>query len=607
MDARLTDADFWAILFGNLWLHPFWDADDDAHTREVNLDVCRMCQTESGPDEIVAAKQRCPACGSGALMPATHPDGSPKMRTILVGKGKTHVVSPLELLTPFYAQKDEQVDQLVRLVWRPRHQVEDEYGADLTRKITWTKDPTQRSLQLYRSLAYQSDLSLEPSLMTTGAFSADTEGTTEQHLWIRPSKKYPGGLHVRFLGDAAPIVARVSDSLELPYADVQGKKLWPWAHYQYEPIGGRLYGQGAIDSFITKQNSLNQVDSMTELTVKRMGNPVWLQPKGAEINRFTGFPGQVIEYQPAGAQGAKPERIPGENPPQGAFTLRAQYLQDIEEDTGTYDVVKGAKPSGIEAFSALQLLVERSQSRFTTLFKGRGRAYREWFELALELERVHGPTERVQAIMGPNNSWNFQTFKKENLRGAITIVVEDGSNVPKTTLGRRAAIEHLNQLGMLNPADPDQQYAIMQEFGTQHLIPNLDADVKAALSEQDAFEQWAAKGFQGPMPLVRMPWHNDRVHLAQNRRWMNSDRVREVLESLAANPAAQAAIVQGLATHLQVHADALIGLQPQPAPGPGGAGASPGAAGAGQAMNNSNQNSDAAGLAAAPPNQPAAL
>jgi hypothetical protein len=126
---------------------------------------------------------------------------------------------------------------------------------------------------------------------------------------------------------------------------------------------------GAISPLVQKQDQLNQLDSHTQLCVQRMGNPIWLEPKGTDVEKFTGEPGLVVKYNMLGTSGlGKPERIPAEAIPSTNFQLRQQYMQDIEEMAGTYDVLKGQKPTGVEAFSALQLLVERSQSRFTTAF-----------------------------------------------------------------------------------------------------------------------------------------------------------------------------------------------------------------------------------------------
>src|SRR6185369_7077774 len=113
---------------------------------------------------------------------------------------------------------------------------------------------------------------------------------------------------------------------------------------------------------------------------------------------------------------------------------------------GTNDVLKGAKPSGVSAFSAMQLLVERAQSRFGPVLSDRGDCYRQWLTMALEIERQFGQPERIFASMGANRRWTFQSFKNADIQGSVEILIEDGSQAPKTNLGKRAAMEQLNNL-----------------------------------------------------------------------------------------------------------------------------------------------------------------
>ena len=647
-----VSADFWAIITGNVWLHPHWDANDPTHTATKTMEQCQMCQQQFTPEQIVQAGQKCPGCGA---INALQSVGDTQE---IIGRGRTIVASPLELMLPIYAQNDEQVDRLIYMTWRPKHDLEAELGANpktqsILNSITWDTGPKQRSLQLYKALATTSDLSLTPSQWDTAGNIGTVSGAVEQHLWIKPNGKYPNGFYMRFIGDASPIPVMDRDVPDLPYKTVKGKPLWPWIHYQFEEISGRLYGSAAIDSIIQKQDQINQIDSMTQMVAQRMGNPVWLEPKGAEVERFTGEPGLIVRWQPVGANAAKPERIGGENPPQSFFTMREQYKTDAEELAGTYDVLKGAKPAGVEAFSALQLLVDRSQSRFKTPFDSRLDAYRQWYQMALELERNYGPDSRINPVLGPNKSWTFQTFKRADLDGDITISTDTNNNQPKTALGRRAAIEHAKQLQLISPDNSEQTYQIFMEIGLPELMPSLDSDVKSALQEQQAFEEWfTAGGLQslmapppppmgamgtmgagapgsmgmramGPMspmapptppptpsPLIRMPWHNDRLHLQENRKWMNSDAVRNMLQTTQGTPL-QAVLIQLLAAHLQAHAQALVAAAaPQGAPGtaptigaanaspaPGGTSPAPVPPGAGGALASSN----AQGAA---PNQP---
>jgi len=444
---------------------------------------------------------------------------------------------------------------------------------DIAQKLRFQTSPSERSLQLLRALANQTDNSgLMQAFGFGGASDPHSTGIPEYELWMKPTREFPEGLFLRVAGEgssATVIRGEGHDPGPLPYHDREGNPMFNWIHIPFHMVGGRLWGRGALDLCVQKQDQINQLDSLMQLGVQRMSNPVWLKPKGAEIRSFTGAPGLVVEYNPLAAGGnAKPEKIEGSNMPVTLFQLRQQYLTDFEQLAGTLDVLKGTQPKGIEAFSALQLLVERAQSRFATVFKERGQAYRRWYTMALELEREFGPTERVLAVTKPNSGYTFKHFEKASLQGAVEILVEDGSQAPKTNLGRRAAIEHANQLGLLNPKDPEQQFAILKGFGLSDLVPSLDFDVKSALAEQDAFETWVAENVQNlpmvgmavqqfqqqmaqwgqvaqasaqiggmPPPRPQLPpitpfqhklYHNAMVHFAEHRKWANSDRAKEI-------------------------------------------------------------------------------
>jgi hypothetical protein len=226
------------------------------------------------------------------------------------------------------------------------------------------------------------------------------------------------------------------------------------------------------------------------------------------------------------------------------------------------------------------------------MFKSRGKAYAGWADVAIELERRHGPTERTKFVQSPYGTWSREIFRKASLNGPIEIRIEDGSTTPKTALGQRASIEHLSQLGLIDKANADQAYAIFQKFGALYLAPSLDAAVKSCLREQDMFKRWVEGGLQGPPPLIRKPWHNDQVHLQENQKWMNTDEVIELIalaEQMA--PGIGPMIEEILGLHLQEHAQALMAQQMMQAGGQPGQPGQPDAGGGSNALRSSNRES----------------
>lgn len=614
----MRQSDFWLIAVGNVFLHPWWDKFAEDAPILQTFEECPYCG-QTNPGAQVTDDATCEQCD----MPLQPSNVVPSM--IAGGKGRTDVCSPWEIAFRQGYNDFAEVPEVLRLRWRTKAWVQKHYP-DLARKLTFDKGTDERSLQLLRSLASQTDVGGNPSALLAGSGAEQGEGIAEYELWVKPRRDYPQGLFARFLGDkGTQVVHDEGQSLPgpLPYRTAQGNPIWPWIHMPYERIGGRVWGRSPLDSVCQKNDQLNQLDSLMQLIVQRSSNPIWLEPKGSEVKKFTGEPGLVVRYNPLIAAGnAKPERIEGSNIPHSLIALRVQILEDITSLTGAADVLKGSKPTGVEAFSAMQLLVERSQSRFGMVLGERGEGYRQWYSTALELERAYGPDERFFAVIGPNSTWQGEQFSKADLSGSVAIIVEDGSQAPKTNLGERAAIQQLQQLGILNPQDPDQSYAVLKTFGQQKLLPSLDADVKSALQEQDAFEQWALSPESQPAPppmppmpmpgmmpapmappplplspMVVKPWHSDTIHMSEHRKWALADAARELF---ATRPDLEHAFITHMAEH-EATAMGSAGGQPKFFQIPPNAignvpGSSPSTnpaagAGGGQALLNSNRES----------------
>lgn len=610
IDAITRDSDFWLTALGNVIWHPWWNPDEGEVTMLPEAE-CLDCQLIHPPGTVDLDAPKCQGCGGANLLPIEGSE-SPVPR----GKGETDVCSPLEILVPAVYNAWKPVRELIRLRWRPKSYYEAFYP-HLVPRIKWQKTPNERSLQLLKALAAQSDLTSMPFVTGGSADLNEAEGVVEYELWLKARPEFPQGYVGRFIGEGESIMV-VEGGLEaipgpIPYTDKHGMPLWPWIHIGYDTFGGRLWSRGPMEDQIPLCDKLNRLDARVELMVDRMSNHIWLEPKGSEVERLTGEPGIIVRYNALGSNGlGKPERVEGANIPASLFVLREQYVREMEDAIGTHDVLKGERPPNIEAYSALQALIDQGNRRFTTVFKERGRGYREWYALSLELERDFGPPDRTKAILGANRTWVFETFKKADLKGNVTIIVEDGSTVPKTAVGKRAAIDHANQLKLINPQDPDQLYAVLGELGLKNIVPRIDKSVSAALREQHLYEQWVAAGREGMSPLVRIDYvDDDAVHSAQHRMWATSDAIRDLMLT---DPQARMEIQ----THIWEHENGVFqramltnmvsgkggpGAPGSGAPGSGGASAgagaeSPGgdnAPGGGQSMRNSNRESSDVG------------
>ena len=609
MNQVMREADFWFIATGNACLHVSWSRDKRFNKVFVPSEQCVRCSNTFSAKQIMEANNVCPNCGAMQFMPAKDAKGKPIGSNLSFGRGHTTALSPFEYAFPVNNTRWDELPYIIRLRWRDKHWFEANL-AELVPHISWEKSPTDRSLQIFKSLAIQNDIGTGSNFSYLGTAGAETaEGVSEYELWIRPNKEFPEGYVMRVIGDKQPMLLHLEQTEAIPgpipYTDVEGNPVFPFAHAQYEHLGGRLYGRSAISPLIQKQDQLNQIDSLVQMCLQRTANPVWIVPEGAGIDSFSGQPGFILKWNPlmsGGGGTAKPERIAGSEIPSSIFVLREQILSDIEALSGAFDIIKGQKPTGVEAFSALQLLVERSQSRFTAAFQSRGEMYRQWFSIAIELERKYGPEQRVQAVTGNNKGYTFKHFLNAQLQGQVVISIEDGSNTPKTSLGKRAAVEQANNLGLLDANNPEQRQGLLTTFGLADLTPSLSFHINTSATIQDQFEKWAANPV-GPMPLVVKPWFDASVHWTERVKWLNTDKMREVL---AQNPMLEDFItwhLQELQFMIAPPIDPVTGQPMAPPPGapmpPGAPGAPPPPQGSGMAMANSNNESG--GTSAGPP------
>lgn len=652
MASVMNEFDWWLITTGNAFLYTYWDYDVRYGLVTVNVLECPKCGYSTTEDRVEGMQPVCKDCGS-PMAPNGATERVPKGRSV------TDALSPFELSFPNSYPRFEEVPFVYRLRWRPKSYFTNNPALKaLVPLISFSKAPTDTGLQLFKALATQNDLGLNPLSWGEGGNSTENEdGVTEYELWVKPSDKYPDGLLARFVGESSPVVVHLEETEALPgpmpYVDAEGMPVFPFSHGVYEHVGGRILGSGALDPIIQKQDQLNQLDSMILMTVQRASSPILLEPKGADVSHFTGEPGLRVTWNPLTVQGnAKPEWLLGPGPAAALFTLREQYVADIEELSGTFDILKGNKPSNVEAFSALALLDERSKSRFASVFQSRGDAYAHNLKVQLELIRAFGPDKITEAVLAPNRKYTLQTFMKADMQGSVSVVVENGTQQPKTSLGRRAAIEHLNQLGFINPQDPDQKYKVFQEFGCANLSPSLDVHVQAAHQKQEAFEAWigdeasvqtwaqqqmaaqnqhlqqqqmqqqqqadvmaTADPMQPPpaMPAIEPPpsplvgsplewrgWYDANIHRQEFLKWANGDRIRELIQTKPAVVGLLEAHLMEMDIKIAEQMMGMVGGQPltappqQPSNGPQGAGGKPNGpkkGGNGSAMGNSNHES----------------
>ena len=475
----------WVGFTGGAFLETGYDPDPVWGVRQVPVDVCQACgnvQPQGAP--------MCegPDCGMTGLL-------APTQQSVPVGKMYTEVAPLFEM---FFDPAITQFGQHRRLLREKCLSVEDA-------KTRWKDISESISPNVAGSAeeSYMSALAIQgPALDERGTGRRDqalsgllgNNRVTERWYWQLPDDTYPGGLLAIVVGESALAYAK-----PLPYwarSQDGGKRYFlPFTWFPQKLVPGTFWPKTVADDIALKQSDRNRWESALMLCGMRMGMPIWLEPRSANVvglKEGGGEAGAVVKYNALGPGNAKPERIPGQPLPMAFVEWMHDIDASVEKLAKTFDVLKGGRPAGVSAGIALQILQERGLSSYEPLFIMWGDAWAEWGSQAVEIFRLYCTEERLLRIKGRDGQWQVEKFIGADLQGNVDVIAEAGSSTPRSTLADRAEIEQLMAYHVVNPLEPETQGKILDLYGKSSWLPSLTLDTKNAIMENEAFRAIAA-------------------------------------------------------------------------------------------------------------------
>jgi hypothetical protein len=412
------------------------------------------------------------------------------------------------------------------------HYLKELYGDKASHISPDTSSATRTAQYFMEALAFSTE---DSGYNLTGASHRDRV-TIYTHVEL-PSDEYPQGLYVVMAADETVLELGESPHYE-EFQDGTKHYYLPLVKFGYEMVPGRLYSKTPAYDLIPKQDQLNRLESLIEMSAMKGVYVTWLLPAGSAVSETTGEPGQRIRYTPTGTGGYKPEVITTSPFPDILLKWKEQIQADFEELGGTFDALKGNVPRGVSAGYAIQLLTERSYGRFASVFADWEQGWVELYSMSLKMFRTYVTEARIRKLKGASGGWEIQAFKNTDLQGSVDLRIEGAASKPRSKLAEQALVESLAKLGVLNPADPEQRYAIAQMFGMSSILGVHDEDVRYAAGEWEALLAWnppldpvtqlplgvtPEQPFPPGGPVADEIFDNHVVHIAEHRKHTRSD------------------------------------------------------------------------------------
>ena len=509
----------WLVLTGNAFLINYYDFDKRYGTVTVEGLSCQNCGEFITQPEMQAQARLlggCPVCQQGPVTPGT--------QELPIGSLNTDVCSPFEIRLDHRIRTWEEQHRFVRL---RRYDLDyaKETWPDYADSITadFGNDLSQYYLDVLAHVT--GSFSASGGFIGGAPFSPKNPKVTVYEFYELPSEDFPDGLRAVRLGQGTMNVVE-ADELPTEYGSGvrKGQKFLPLNQFGFDVVPGRFWRKTRMDDLIAPQMFRNTVEANLRLTAQRMGNAIWLDPKGSGVDALTGEPGQVVKYNPVSLGGtsfAKPERIPAELSNVQPMLILIKMLDDqMERLAGTFYLESGQAPPGVTAASALAFLGEKGQKALSPFVQAWAKGWKCFEEQQLELARANWDDTRIRVMAGRNKQWETMKFMKSDLQGAVNVVIDYNSLFPKSQATERATLAQLAQFGVINPADPEQNWRILEIFGETKIKGSVDLDVREAVKEADAFLTSGAP--PELVPLVQ----NSQVHLIQHTDFAKTDEFK---------------------------------------------------------------------------------
>lgn len=398
------------------------------------------------------------------------------------------------------------------------------------------------------------------------------EAAVVKEYYERPTQENPHG-RLLVVANGKCLYAGPS-----PYSGPEQGDWHPYSECRWEIVPGRFWGKSPMDDATEVQKHINSIDSVIILTRKTMAIPQKLIPRGTMANNdvWSGRPGQRVPYT-AGSNGEKPEIIPAANVGEQVLAERQQKVEDLKTIMGAPDILKGDRPPGVTAFSALNLLFEIGAGK---LFPVADRWKRfiendQKKQLKITALKYREPRPQfIQMLMSKNRDLTTDQIKDfigKDLYDNCNVIIDPASSVPRMKAAEAAKLMELAPMGVLNLEDPANKKAFLDKLDVLGFAGSYGKDVNRAEWENDMLDNLAVDP-NGKSPVI-LDVDNDDVHLA-----VHGDREKE--PSFQELPfAVQQAYSQHKMAHEQqkqqkemmmMQQTMMSGMQPQPSPNPMG-------------------------------------
>lgn len=497
------------VLYGTVFKKDYWDT-----TELVMSKVPRMVQVPK-VDPTTGAM-----IGMEEVQETDPETGDPLFDEMPLGDVNTDVVEPFRIAMDPLANDIHKIRWIMEYSVQPLSWIREVYGQDpetspgYTGRVDEVKEETSLSGSLKRFYQLKQSSGVKQKIESTTSSGGSDEhivnSAVVKEYYERPSKQYPNG---RMVVVANGVCLYAGDS---PYVGPELGDWHPYSECRWEIVPGRFWGKSPLDNAAEIQKQINSIDSVIVLNRKTMAIPQKLIPMSSGIThgQWTGRPGQEIFFRDTG--GVAPSVIPASGVDTTVFQERAQRVDDMKTITGGIDILKGDRPDGVTAASAIEMLYEVGTGKlFPVLDRWKcfvESSQKKQLKVVAKFYKEPRP-DFIRLMKSKNRELSDQSISKfigADLYDNCNVVVEAGANITKLQAAKKQELREAAMAGVLMLENPANRVEYLSQMGLTGFDSDVGADTKRAEWENSLLEN--IQNDPSKAPIV-FDWDNHQLHL----------------------------------------------------------------------------------------------
>ena len=430
------------------------------------------------------------------------PEGAPVMETkITYGDITCNVVSPFQMHLPTaHAWNDDRMGWVMREYYTSVELLKDRYGhPEVRERLTEDKGWFLDRLEDVGTYQIQglplwwwerlSDLVEGPG----PSLYVGTPEAWENHTVVRifdrkPNPRWPKGRTIIIAGNQ--VIYDSPKEIGARAYDPRWPDRWhPYIRFRWEPLVGSIYGRSLISKLLPKLKRVNAIDTALIMWRRTVPISAWTVPKGAHPvdDIWSGHPGLIWQWDPRRTNNQRPEPIFPPPFPEGAMREREQQIAEMEAISGTEEILRGQRPTGVSSAAMIEILRRQALASRSAILQAWDESLQEEGVAMLQEVIKHVDddpiyAERLRILARERHSrLTINTFKGTDISDNVVLRVDTASQALVSKEAREAkALEVMQYAPGLMTLPLQLRQALVEELGFKKSLTPQGPDVERA-------------------------------------------------------------------------------------------------------------------------------